>query len=61
MFRIGHMGDLNDPMILGALAGLEATFVRDGIPFESGIGDAIDWLARTPEEPGRQRDARRVV
>lgn len=61
VFRIGHMGDLNDPMILGALAGLEATFQRLGIPFESGLSDAVQFLAGTASEPERQPDGRRVV
>ncbi|WP_417516025.1 pyridoxal-phosphate-dependent aminotransferase family protein [Minwuia sp.] len=61
VFRIGHMGDLNDPMILGALAGIEATLAHLEIPFESGLSEAVGYLARTSLEPERQQDGRRVV
>lgn len=47
-FRIGHMGDLNEPMILGALAGVEAGLQVCGIPYRSGgVTAAIDHLAQT--------------
>ena len=47
-FRIGHMGDLNEPMILGALAGVEAGLQVCGISYRSGgVTAAIDALART--------------
>lgn len=39
-FRIGHMGYLNEPMILGALAGTEAALESSGIPYEKGGVDA---------------------
>lgn len=46
-FRIGHLGDLNAPMILGALAGVEATFLRLGVPFgRDGVAQAVAVLAR---------------
>ncbi|WP_416898517.1 MAG: pyridoxal-phosphate-dependent aminotransferase family protein [Minwuia sp.] len=61
VFRIGHMGDLNDPMILGALAGIEATLARLDIPYESGLADAVQFLSRTAAAPERQPDGRRVV
>ncbi len=61
VFRIGHMGDLNDPMILGALCGVEATFNRLGVPYESGVADAIAYLSSTAAAPAREPDARRVV
>ena len=61
VFRIGHMGDLNDPMILGALSGVEATLRRLKIPYESGLADAIGYLSDTALEPERQPDTRRVV
>ena len=31
-FRIGHLGDLNAPMILGCIAGVEAALIAQGIP-----------------------------
>ena len=45
-FRIGHMGDLNEPMVLGALAGVELGFQTCGIPYgKGGVGAAVDYLA----------------
>ena len=45
VFRIGHMGDMNDPMILGALAGVEATLQTLEIPHgRGGVTAAIDYL-----------------
>jgi len=45
-FRIGHMGDLNEPMILGTLASTEAGLIACGIPHGPGGTDAaIAWLA----------------
>jgi alanine-glyoxylate transaminase/serine-glyoxylate transaminase/serine-pyruvate transaminase len=44
-FRIGHMGDLNEPMILGSLGAVEAGFVACGIPHgRNGVSAAIEWL-----------------
>lgn len=44
-FRIGHMGYLNEPMILGALAGVEAALSATGIPHEKGgVDAAVDYL-----------------
>ncbi|WP_282606472.1 alanine--glyoxylate aminotransferase family protein [Pelagibius sp. Alg239-R121] len=39
-FRIGHMGYLNEPMILGALASVESSLALCGIPHGSGGTDA---------------------
>lgn len=39
-FRIGHMGDINEPMILGSLAGIETTLRRQGVPVGEGALDA---------------------
>lgn len=39
-FRIGHMGDINEPMILGALAAVETVLRRHQIPIGSGAVDA---------------------
>ena len=44
-FRIGHLGDLNEPMLLGALATTELALKASGIPHNSGgINAAIDAL-----------------
>jgi len=45
-FRIGHMGYLNEPMILGALSAIEASLESSGIPHEKGgVAAAMDALA----------------
>ena len=45
-FRIGHMGDVNEPMILGTLASIEAVFQILGIPYgEGALPAAIATLA----------------
>jgi alanine-glyoxylate transaminase/serine-glyoxylate transaminase/serine-pyruvate transaminase len=36
VFRIGHLGDMNEATILGALAGVEAAMLVQGIPFGTG-------------------------
>ncbi len=40
LFRIGHLGDLNDLMVLGALGGVEMAMRDVGIPIELGSGVA---------------------
>ncbi len=46
VFRIGHMGDLNEPMILGTLSAVEMSLRRAGIPHgKGGVEAAMDWLA----------------
>ena len=46
-FRIGHLGDLNAPMVLGSLAGVEAAMLSLGIPFgRDGVQRAVDVLAQ---------------
>ncbi len=46
VFRIGHLGDLNPAMILGALAGVEAALQVQGVPHRSGVAAAIASLAQ---------------
>jgi len=38
LFRIGHLGDLNELMVLGALAGVEMAMLDVGIKVEPGSG-----------------------
>ena len=46
MFRIGHMGDLNEPMLLGCLATTELAMKASGVPFVSGgVEAAIESLS----------------
>ena len=58
VFRIGHMGDINDPMILGALGGVESTLAYLGLPYESGLGAAVKQLAETATRHNSQPDGR---
>jgi alanine-glyoxylate transaminase/serine-glyoxylate transaminase/serine-pyruvate transaminase len=45
VFRIGHMGDLNEPMILGALAAVEMALELTGVPHgKGGVAAAMDYL-----------------
>ncbi len=46
-FRIGHLGDMNEAMILGCLAGIEAAMTVQGIPFgRGGVDRAISRLSQ---------------
>jgi alanine-glyoxylate transaminase/serine-glyoxylate transaminase/serine-pyruvate transaminase len=46
-FRIGHLGDLNEPMILGCLAALEVAFIELGVPHGTGgVRAAVEHLAK---------------
>jgi alanine-glyoxylate transaminase/serine-glyoxylate transaminase/serine-pyruvate transaminase len=46
VFRIGHLGDLNEPMVLGALSTVELAMTEAGIPFvRGGVEAAIRQLA----------------
>ncbi|WP_281684829.1 pyridoxal-phosphate-dependent aminotransferase family protein [Thalassobaculum salexigens] len=48
VIRIGHLGDLNEPMILGCLATVEMQLKRQGIPHgEGGVDAAVKYLAET--------------
>ena len=46
-FRIGHVGDLNEPMLLGALGGLETAMTVLGLPHGHGLPAAVASLAAT--------------
>jgi alanine-glyoxylate transaminase/serine-glyoxylate transaminase/serine-pyruvate transaminase len=47
-FRIGHMGHVNAPMILGTLGAVEASLKALGIACgRGGVEAAVDWLAET--------------
>ncbi len=46
IFRIGHLGDLNEPMLLGALAAIEMAMRIDGVPHgRGGVEAAMAFLA----------------
>ena len=45
VFRIGHLGDLNEPMVLGTLATVELAMQVQGVPHApGGVGAAIAAL-----------------
>jgi alanine-glyoxylate transaminase/serine-glyoxylate transaminase/serine-pyruvate transaminase len=44
-FRIGHLGDCNPAMILGAIAGAEAALRTLGVPVGEGVQRAVELLA----------------
>ena len=47
VFRIGHLGDFNDLMLAGTLAGVEMGLKHSGIPFKpGGIMKALDFLSK---------------
>lgn len=47
VFRIGHMGDLNEPMVLGTLASIEMALRVQGVPHTAGgVDAAIEYLAQ---------------
>jgi alanine-glyoxylate transaminase/serine-glyoxylate transaminase/serine-pyruvate transaminase len=46
VFRVGHLGDLNEPMILGTLAAVEMSLRDVGVPHgRGGVDAAMDALA----------------
>ena len=48
VFRIGHLGDINDLTLLGALSGVEMTLGLAGVPHQTGgVQAAMDHLAET--------------
>ena len=50
LFRIGHLGDFNDLMLAGTLAGIEMGFGLAAVPHEKGgVDAAMDYLAGAGE------------
>jgi len=46
VFRIGHLGDTNDLMLVGTLGGVEMGLALAGVPYQKGgVMAAIDYLA----------------
>src|SRR3984957_15792784 len=46
VFRIGHLGDLNEPMLLGALTAVEMALRINNVPHgRGGVDAAMDFLA----------------
>lgn len=48
-FRIGHVGDMNDVSMLGAIAGVEMAMLDNGFDFQPGVGvaAAIEYYRST--------------
>jgi len=46
VFRIGHLGDFNDLMLLGTLSGVEMGFELANVPYQAGgVQAAMDYLS----------------
>jgi len=63
VFRIGHLGDLNELMLLGALGGAEMAMRDVGIDIEpgSGVGAAQEYWRRTDPVPKKKVSRQEVV
>jgi len=53
VFRIGHLGDINDLTLIGTLSGVEMGLGLSGVPHtKGGTQAAMDFLAETaPHKP----------
>jgi len=50
VFRIGHLGDFNELMLAGTLAGVEMGLAAAGVPHRrGGVQAAMDYLTGNPE------------
>ena len=51
VFRIGHVGDMNDVSLLGAIAGVEMALLDNGIDIKagSGVGAALEYYRSTAQ------------
>jgi alanine-glyoxylate transaminase / serine-glyoxylate transaminase / serine-pyruvate transaminase len=55
MFRIGHLGDFNDLMLMGTLAGVEMGLGLAGVPVKKeGVQAAMEYLAASAQAPARK-------
>jgi len=58
IFRIGHLGDFNDLMLMGTLAGVQLGLRAAGVPHQAGgLAAALEVLARPPSEIRAARTA----
>ena len=54
MFRIGHLGDVNELMMMGALAGTEMALALAGVPHKKGgVQAALDYITSAHAGPKR--------
>ena len=59
IFRIGHIGDFNDLMLMGTLAGVEMGLELAGVPHQKGgVAAALDYLVSTKAAPGKKQMAK---
>jgi alanine-glyoxylate transaminase/serine-glyoxylate transaminase/serine-pyruvate transaminase len=62
VFRIGHLGDFNDLMLAGTLAGVEMGFAVAGVSHKKGgTAVAMDYLVSTKTSAGKQPAAKLSV
>ena len=55
MFRIGHLGDFNDLMLMGTLTGVEMGLALAGVPVKKeGVQAAMDYLSECAKAPARK-------
>ena len=55
VFRIGHLGDFNDLMLMGTLAGVEMGLELAAVPIKKdGVRAAMDYLADCARAPARK-------
>jgi alanine-glyoxylate transaminase / serine-glyoxylate transaminase / serine-pyruvate transaminase len=55
VFRIGHLGDLNDLTLMGTLAGVEMGLELAGVPVKAeGVRAAMKYLSDCAKAPARQ-------
>ena len=58
VFRIGHLGDFNDLMLMGTLSGVEMGLALAGVPHsKGGVSAALNYLTEAAVE---ERDSRTV-
>jgi alanine-glyoxylate transaminase/serine-glyoxylate transaminase/serine-pyruvate transaminase len=56
VFRIGHLGDFNDLMLAGTLAGIEMGLELTGVPHKKGgVEAAMDYLVHSETAGARKR------
>jgi alanine-glyoxylate transaminase/serine-glyoxylate transaminase/serine-pyruvate transaminase len=57
-FRIGHLGDFNDLMLAGTLAGVEMGLALAGVPHQrGGVAAALDYLISAKTTTGKKSAA----
>ncbi len=53
-FRIGHLGDINDATLIGALGATEMTLALAGVPHKKGgVQAAMDYIASSQGSAAR--------